>query len=301
MLTYVLVAVLVAPAAADPNTAAAPGETIQLWPAERLATGPGEQPERAVTKTGPRGPITRVHDVSNPTLTVSVPQRPAAEPAPAVIVCPGGGYGILAWDLEGTEVVEWLNSIGVVGALLKYRVPRRRDDAFADAQRAMSLLRARAGQWKADPKKAGILGFSAGGHLAARLCTNHDKRTYPRVDAADDVPLRPDFAILIYPAYMAAKGAAALDANTLPVSKATPPAFLAIASLDRFTPGALQYFLALRKHRVRSELHVFHHGGHGCGLRPNGQAVTTWPAHCERWLRAIEVLPADRPPADRIR
>jgi len=212
----------------------------------------------------------------------------ATEPTPAVVVCPGGGYSILAYDLEGTEVVEWLNGLGIAGVLLKYRVPGKRDGAFQDAQRAMGIVRHRAKEWGIDPKKVGILGFSAGGHLAARVCTNYEKRAYKPVDAADEASCRPDFAIPIYPAYMEKDGG--LDTAALPVTAETPTTFIAIACNDRFTVGALHYFLALRQAKVRAELHVFQFGGHGCGLRESGDALTTWPVHCAAWLRGIGVL-----------
>ena len=261
------------------------GKVIELWPAERLEAK-GEE-KSVVEPWREKAKITKTTNVWKPTITVFRRKKPA-EPMPAVVVCPGGGYGILAWDLEGTEICEWLNGLGIMGVLLKYRVPRQRDLAFQDAQRAVGLVRARAKDWGIDGRKIGILGFSAGGHLAARTCTNHAKRAYEPVDDADSLSCRPDFAVLIYPAYLA-KGDG-LDAETLPVTKATPTTFVAIASSDRFTPGALSYVQALRKAGVRSELHVFHVGGHGCGMRPIDDGLTAWPTHCERWLRAIGAL-----------
>jgi acetyl esterase/lipase len=270
-----------------PSSAAEPGQTeaIALWPKDRLEAKGDEK----VTVEPWRGKATirKITNVWNPTITVHKPKA-AEPPTPAVVVCPGGGYGILAHDLEGTEVAEWLNGIGVTGIVLKYRVPRQRDAAFQDAQRAVGLVRHRAKSLGIDPRRVGILGFSAGGHLAARLCTNFAKRAYEPVDDADAASCRPDFAVLIYPAYMAKDGG--LDAATLPVAKDTPAAFIAIACNDKFTPGALAYFGALRQARVRSELHVFSVGGHGCGLRKIDDGLTTWPAHCERWLRSIRVL-----------
>ena len=262
------------------------GDVVELWPPERL--GEAKQEEKGVqSEWRGKWTITRLQHVAKPTLTVF----PAAKPnGAAVVVCPGGGYSILAWDLEGIEVCEWLNGLGVTAFLLKYRVPGQRDGAFADAQRAMGLVRHRAKGWGIDPGRIGILGFSAGGHLAARVCTNHAKRAYEPVDEADQTSCRPDFALPIYPAYLDAKGGG-LDAATLPVAKDTPPTFIAIACGDRFTPGALVYFQALRKAGVRSELHVFAEGSHGCGLRPVDDGLTTWPAHAERWMRALRVLP----------
>jgi len=275
------------------------GEVVELWPKERRAEAPDKPERKDVVQTKAGRGITKVTDVSNPTIELFPPAK-AQGPAPAVVICPGGGYSILAWDLEGTEIAEWLNSLGAAGVLLKYRVPRQRDEAFQDAQRAVSVVRSRAKQWNIDPKAIGILGFSAGGHLAARTSTNFGKRSYEPVDEAEKAPCRPDFSVLIYPAYLTTSGDAALDTATLPVDANTPPTFLAIACNDRFTPGAVLYFQALRKAKVRSELHVFQFGGHGCGLRPTADNVTTWPEHCERWLRGLKVLPEKPAAAPRL-
>lgn len=281
-------------AGASPGAAAPKGEAIELWPKHvRDSWGP-EGEETAKTEPWRGGPttITRITGVTNPSLTIYRP--PAAEATDtAVIVCPGGGYCILAWDLEGTEVCQWLTSLGITAALLKYRVPKQRDGAFQDAQRAVSLLRSRAKPLGINPRRIGILGFSAGGHLAARACTNFAERSYDPVDEADRASCRPDFAVLIYPAYMADKGGAALDRTTLPVGSDTPSTFIAIAFNDRFAPGALLYAQALRGANVQSELHLFHEGSHGCGLRPVDRGLTTWPQHAKRWLRTIKALPGD--------
>ena len=286
-LATILLLLSVAPAC----SAADKGEVVRLWP-----KAPGEKPparaERAEhVKTGAARGIIKIYDVSDPTLTVYRPSGAAAA-TPAVVICPGGGYSILAWDLEGTEVAEWLNSLGIAGVVLKYRVPRQRDAALKDAQRAVSLVRNRAKAWNIHPGRIGILGFSAGGHLAARASTNHAKRSYEPADDADKQSCRPDFTVLIYPAYLTASGGETLDSATLPVGPTTPATFLAVAFNDKFTPDSLHYFLALRKARVRSELHVYHSGGHGCGLRPTDANVTTWPAHCARWFREAGILSA---------
>ena len=176
-------------------------KVIELWPGKPPGGTDKPKQEKPVTSEW-RGKwsITRLQHVSKPTLTVFQPTGRAAAPRPAVVVCPGGGYSILAWDLEGTEICQWLNTLGVAGLLLKYRVPRQRDAAFADAQRAMGLARHRAKAWQVDPKRVGILGFSAGGHLAARVCTSFAERSYEAVDEADAASCRPDFAVLVYPA-----------------------------------------------------------------------------------------------------
>ncbi|HRX81335.1 MAG TPA: alpha/beta hydrolase, partial [Pirellulaceae bacterium] len=180
--------------------------TLKVWP-DKV---PGEQgdvgDEQLQPPTGNGKPIQRLANVTQPTLTVFRPDK-EKDTGAAVLICPGGGYNILAWDLEGTEVAEWLNSIGVTGIVLKYRVPRRKDrekhDApLQDAQRAMSIVRSHADEWGIDAKRIGILGFSAGGHLSAATSTNFDKRNYDAIDDVDAVSCRPDFAILIYPAYL---------------------------------------------------------------------------------------------------
>ena len=272
---------LSAPAAAPTG-----GKVVHLWPESLLGPDAVKSAEKVSVQAKSDGKITKITNVTSPTITICKPTK-AADTGAAVIVCPGGGYGILAYDLEGTEIVEWLSGLGVTGIILKYRVPRQRDEAFKDAQRAVSIVRSRAAQWKIDPKRIGILGFSAGGHLAARACTNFKKRSYEAVDKHDEAACRPDFAVLIYPAYL---GTAELDRATLPVAADTPSTFIAIAFNDKFTVGALHYFTALKQAQVRSELHVYQFGGHGCGLRKTDANVTTWPQHCARWLRGLKVI-----------
>jgi len=265
------------------------GEIVRLWPEGTIEIPENAGPEKTTVAPKGDGTLIKLTNVTNPTLTVFKPT--AANTGAAVVICPGGGYGILAYDLEGTEVADWLNALGATGIVLKYRVPRQRDAAFQDAQRAVSLVRSRAAEWGIDPKRIGILGFSAGGHLAARVSTNHKQRAYKPVDAADEVSCRPDFAILIYPAYLASAEATGLDEAGLPVTAETPKTFIAIASGDKFTTGALYYMLALKTAKVSAELHVFGFGGHGCGLRKTDAALTTWPHHCARWLRDLKILP----------
>jgi len=214
-----------------------------------------------------------------------------------VLICPGGGYGILAINKEGTEVVEWLNSIGITGILLKYRVPRRNGGfnkhhhALQDAQRAMGIIRSRAKEWAIDPDKIGICGFSAGGHLSAVLCSNFHKRSYTPVDDYDKASCRPDFAILIYPAYLTDP----IDSDELDpmlgslMKDETPYIFMAIAQQDKFTPGALYYYLKVRQAKVEAECHVYHGGGHGGGLRAVSYPVSEWTRPCTRWIRDTEV------------
>ena len=275
--------------------AAEPTEVIDLWPAVAPGEPSGVGEETSIVgKPEEKGTVTRVGNVTKPTLTI---YRPAADKAngTSVIICPGGGYNILAWDLEGTEIAEWLNSVGVTGIVLKYRVPRRpnapKDEeqpvcSHQDAQRAMRLVRSKAAEWKLDDTKIGILGFSAGGHLAARTSTNYETLSYPAIDDADKLSGRPDFTILIYPAYLVTKDMTALT-PMIAVNDKTPPAFLAHAYDDGVTAdSSVQYFLALKRNKVSAELHVYSKGGHGYGMRPSPNAVVTWPKRCEDWLKA---------------
>jgi acetyl esterase/lipase len=176
---------------------------------------------------------------------------------------------------------------------LKYRVPRRPGkesvepvESLQDAQRAMSLVRSRAEEFGIDPKKIGMLGFSAGGHLTAKASTTFAKRSYQQIDDVDEVSSKPDFRVLIYPAYLVEKDAAAIKPE-FPISKETPPAFLAHAGDDPVTPeSSLFYYLALKRAGVPAELHIYSTGGHGFGLRDAPSPSHTWPKRCEEWLRA---------------
>lgn len=254
----------------------APGETYGL-PAE------AEQPARPSQKQ-----VIRIGNVSTPMLSVFKPTNPNGT---AVVICPGGGYNILAWDLEGTEVAEWLNGIGVTAIVLKYRVPRRKDREkhaapLQDAQRALGLTRHHAKTWGINPDRIGILGFSAGGHLTATAMTNYRKRTYPAVDIADQVSCRPDFGVLVYPAYLVDNETKTKLVPEVPVDKNTPPAIFIHAGDDRVTAdSSVQMWLAMRRAGVHSGLHVFPHGGHGYGLRSSADPVSKWPKLVEAWLK----------------
>ncbi len=278
---------------------AAPSDPIPLWPAGAPGDTAKLPPEGDLSKPTDGKPggkdVIRLGNVTNPTLTVY--SAPADKnTGAAVIVCPGGGYSILAYDLEGSEVCEWLNSIGVTGVLLKYRVPTREGDGkhvaqLQDAQRALGLVRQHAADWKIDSKRIGILGFSAGGHLSANASNNYAERAYPKVDAADDLSCRPDFSILIYPAYLTKKDEGDKLSAGLDVNAQTPPTFLVQTEDDAVRPeNALFYYAALTKAKVPSELHLYPHGGHGYGLRPSEQTVSHWPQRAEEWMRAAGLL-----------
>jgi acetyl esterase/lipase len=239
--------------------------------------------------------VIRLGNVSTPTLTVYRPAR-QGNARSAVLVFPGGGYSILALDLEGTEICEWLNSLGVTAVLVKYRVPARSGQPrwaapLQDAQRAIGMVRKRATELGIDADRIGVLGFSAGGHLAAAASTNFDRRTYDAVDEADSVSCRPDFSLLIYPAYLTVKEENDKVAPELKVSPQMPPTFLVQAEDDGVrVETSLFYYAALRNAKVPAEMHLYPTGGHGYGLRPTEKLVTTWPKRAEDWLRSLGVL-----------
>lgn len=271
-------------------------QPIPLWPGE----APGEKgdigPETDTTKPDPKVPpekyVVRLGNVSKPMITVYKPPADKDTGA-AVVVCPGGGYNILAYNLEGTEVCQWLNSVGVTGVLLKYRVPGRKGlekhtAALQDVQRAIGMVRHRAKEWKIDPTRIGVLGFSAGGHLAASASTNFAQRTYPPVDDADKESCRPDAAFLIYPAYLMDKSDPTKVAADLKVSGETPPTFIVMTQDDRIgVQNVYTYALALGAVKVPAEVHTYAKGGHGYGLRPSENPVTKWPERAAEWMKTL--------------
>jgi acetyl esterase/lipase len=258
---------------------------------------PGPEVDRSGEKnpTIAGKPVFILGNVSNPTLTVYAPA--GKNSGTAVVVFPGGGYGILAIDLEGSEVCDWLNSEGITCILLKYRVPNegpypKFSGALQDAQRTMGLVRLHAADWHIDPHKVGVLGFSAGGHLVAALSTHFDRRIYEPVDAADNLSCRPDFSALVYPAYLTAGEKSLTLKPDLPVNAQTPPAFIVQAEDDHIgVENAVSYFMALKSANVPAELHAYAEGGHGYGLRHTSLPVTTWPRSMETWLHTVHMLP----------
>jgi acetyl esterase/lipase len=273
--------------AAVPALAEDAHATIRLWPGK----APGEQAAIEPEVTGER-----VTNVSDPTLAVY--------PAPAdkatgvgILIAPGGAYQFLSWPLEGTEIAEWFNRIGVTAFVLKYRVPRRSFDTdsrlpLMDAQRAMSLVRRRAKEWALDPARIGFLGFSAGGHLGANLENNPEPRAYEAVDETDTTSCRPDFTVLIYPGGLLDPKDPTRLAPAMRLSKNTPPTFIAVAADDTGSAeNSIRYFLALRAAGVPGELHVYAGGGHGFGIRPRAGASATWTDRCVDWLRTLKMLP----------
>lgn len=279
----------------------APGHiTLPLWPSGAPGAAANAPAEADMTKSTDNliagRPLVRLGNVSIPTMTYYAPRSSLAGSTPAVVVFPGGGYQILAIDLEGTEVCDWLNNIGVACLLVKYRVPNsgpypKSPAALQDAQRALGLARQHAKQWNIDPAKIGVLGFSAGAHLSAALSTHFDKRLYDRIDVADDQSCRPDFAFIIYPGYLALAEQNMVNNPEIKPTAQTPPTFILQAEDDPVhVENATNYFLQLKAAKVPAELHIYAEGGHGYGLRETKLPVTHWSYLAKTWLESINVL-----------
>ncbi len=273
--------------------------TVNVWPHGAPGTQPNPAPEGDTTTPKDNlvagKPVIRLGNVSTPTLTL----YPANSPhdGAALVVFPGGGYRILAIDLEGTEVCDWLTSVGVTCVLLKYRVPDsgpypKSSAALQDAQRALGIVRSHATEWHIDPNRIGVLGFSAGAHLVAALSTHFDQRLYDPIDAADQISCRPDFAVIVYPGYLAlADQNFAANPDIHPTDK-TPPSFILQTEDDPVhVENATVYFLALKNAKVPAELHLYSQGGHGYGLRRTALSVTAWPKSVETWLHTTQMVP----------
>jgi acetyl esterase/lipase len=276
-------------------------QTIDLWPGGAPGPANVKGQERDITEPSDRlvagRPLMHLTDVSVPNLTV-YPAPPAKATGAAVVVFPGGGYRILAYDLEGTEICDWLNSIGITAVLVKYRVPQPQDAAtrykepLQDAQRAVGIVRHHAKEWGIDVARLGVLGFSAGGHLCAVLSNHSEERTYERVDDADSENCRPDFVVLVYPAYLSEENKGTEVApEARPSATRTPPTFIVQAQDDKtYIDGTLLYYRTLTDAQIPAELHVYAAGGHGYGLRPTGDPVSGWPRLVEAWLRDRKLL-----------
>jgi acetyl esterase/lipase len=280
-----------------PAWAPAPShQTLDLWPAGPPGNPPSRGPERDSAGPGdpPMGgkPVIRLTDVSNPTITVYQPPDKLHTGA-AVLVLPGGSYKVLAIDKEGTEICDWLNSIGVTAILLKYRVPDAGPyplykTAYEDGERAVGLVREHAAEWRIDPNRIGVLGFSAGAHLAAVLSNLCAQRIYPAVDAADQLPCRPNFAVIIYPGWLGSPQDPLAPNPAIPIDPNGPPAFIVQAENDPVhVENSLSYFLALKKANIPVEMHIYAEGGHGYGMRPIGKPIVGWPALAAKWFKTI--------------
>ena len=279
----------------------APGHTeTPIWPGEPPDSKPAAGPEiDTTTNKEPLiagKPLIRLGNVAIPTMTLYRPKD--RNTGAAVVVFPGGGYRILAIDLEGTEVCDWLTSSGFACVLLKYRVPDsgpypKSSQALEDAQRAVGLVRSHAAEWQIDPHRIGVLGFSAGAHLAAALSTHFDQRLYKPVDAADQTSCRPDFAAVIYPGYLAPSEQNLALNPEIHVTGQTPPTFLLQTEDDRVAhvESSLAYYVALKNANVPVEMHLYTEGVHGYGLRRTALPVTAWPPLVETWLHTIKMVP----------
>ncbi|HEX2595518.1 MAG TPA: alpha/beta hydrolase [Luteimonas sp.] len=284
---------------------------LPLWPgaAPDAQAVPGPETETSRTDHLVAGrPWKALTNVTRPTITVYAPKE--KNTGAAAVVFPGGGFQVLAMDLEGTEVCDWLNGQGITCVLLKYRVPSAPFSwqcgcypdlytestlALQDAQRAIGLVRFHAREWGIDPHKVGVVGFSAGGYLVAEISTRFKSRLYTSVDSADRESARPDFAIAVYPGRLATDDDM-LNPN-VPVNRDTPPTFLLQAE-DDHTDGvnqSLVYYSALRKAGVPAEIHIFPGGGHAFGLRPSKFPITEWPRLANVWLKSLGMIPAGNP------
>lgn len=277
---------------------AEPATTLNLWPGDP----PGGIPENiGQEKWEPGGedvPIVRISNVSIPTMAF----YPAKDPNGAcIVIFPGGGYSILAYNHEGSEIAEWLNSIGVSAVVVKYRVPRREGlpkhwAPLQDAQRAIRLTRAHANEWKIDPEKIGVLGFSAGGHLTVCAALDYSTKTYEPVDSVDEIDCRPNFAAPIYPAYlMDSENDMSSESDlsdSIHIDANTPPTFISVANDDANRAAAsARFYIKMREVGVPCELHIPVSGGHGYGLRTDKGVAAQWNKNCEHWLRAIKMIP----------
>lgn len=277
---------------------------LDVWPGKAVGDHGQIGPERVrAVAEAPTPDATWITNVTRPTVTVFRPDA-AHNAGVAIVICPGGGYWNLAWDKEGEEVAAWLNTLGITGVVLKYRVPRRPGEPeplpapgpLLDAQRAVRLVRSHADDWGIAPDRIGIMGFSAGGHLAVMAATSFESPSYDPIDDIDRLSCRPDFAVVAYPGYIQAHPGADTLADYIWIPAGTGPMFLVHAS-DDDEPGAqpeqsLALYGVLRNAGVPVELHIYDEGGHGFGVRKREQAVSSWTARCAEWLEHRGILRA---------
>ncbi len=292
-------------ASAPPESGVAVGANqplvVELWPAGKVPDERGNaglekvimSPKLDRKQVEVTEPTRMVTAVSKPTLSLYRPAK-AMETGAAVLICPGGGYWNLYWQLEGEEVAAWLNSLGVTGIILKYRVPRHSDEPrseparrpLQDAQRAVSLVRSKAKEWGINSQRIGMAGFSAGGHLAIASATHFEQRTYEPTDDVDKISCRPDFAILAYSGYLKPKDKDELSPG-LRIPTNTPPVFLVHGSEDIISPPehSLFMYLALKRAGIPAELHIYAGSAHDFGVRTNDHLCSAWTESCANWLR----------------
>ena len=274
----------------------APPVVMDLWPGSTPGDVGIDIPESTrIYNSELTGPTMLITGVSKPTLTIYRPAREANR-GTALVICPGGGYHDLFWELEGEEVAAWATSAGMTAVILKYRCPRRPGEMLGmvprgpqlDAQRAVSTVRSRAGEWGINPGRIGIIGFSVGGHLAVATATGFAARTYEPVDAMDRASCRPDFAIGCYSGYLKAKDQDVILSG-LSIPADTPPVFLAHSSADTIASAdhSVIMYLALRRAGVPVELHVYATGQHDFGVRRNDKLPSSWMGLCLAWLGSL--------------
>lgn len=254
---------------------------IKLWPGHV----PSEKLVKGNDIEASENGVLRVSQVTDPKIEVYLTSSKPGKPAPAVVVCPGGGYNILALDLEGREIAVWLNSLGISAFVLHYRVPMKKEGALQDAARAMRIVRSKAIELNINIDQLGIMGFSAGGSLSARLNSRFAESLYQPVDKADEFSAKPDFCVLIYPAYLDS-GASNTVSPELKLSASSAPFFIFQTSDDQYGNSALVMTSTLRKEKIPVELHFYASGGHGYGLRPGNTAAAAWPGLCGYWLKS---------------
>ncbi len=278
---------------------------VDLWPGPVPgdAGTPGQERVRKLEVNGKAyevggKPTKWITNVTKPTLTIFRPPK-EKDTGVSMIICPGGGYHNLGWDVEGEEVAAWLNSVGRSGLLLKYRCPRRKGEPLGvpplgpliDAQRAVSLARSKAAEWGIDPAKIGMVGFSAGGHLVGATATNFEKRAYEPVDEADQASCRPDFAVMHYSGYFKVKGKEELS-PTIRTPAGAPPMLLFHATDDKVSDveHSVMFYVAMKRAGAPVELHAYASGGHGWGVRKVGHPCESWTDRCVDWLRKQGIL-----------
>jgi acetyl esterase/lipase len=280
---------------------------LKLWPGG--IPGSVKNESYAEKSTVTNGEISRFEKVTDPVLYVFLPPSEKATGS-AVLICPGGGYGGLAFSHEGFAIAKWLNDNGIAGIIMKYRLPSdliMKDKSVGplqDAQEAMRIIRRHTSEWKINPRKIGVIGFSAGGHLASTLSTHYAEKVY---EATDTTSARPDFSLLIYPVISfdvsfthsgtrknligdnPSEEAVRHFSNELQITDKTPPAFLVHSADDKVVPiqNSIVYFEGLQNYSIPSELHIFQKGGHGYGLSPEKGTQSAWPGLCIRWLKEL--------------
>ncbi|XZE33427.1 alpha/beta hydrolase [Pirellulaceae bacterium SH501] len=268
---------------------------VKVWPGK--APGVTEElKEKEFTEGGKKmvagEPIYLTSDITSPELVLF--RAKSDSPSPAVVICPGGGHRLLAYDLEGTELAQWLNSLDITAVVLKYRVPSNNKDfkclpALQDAQRAMRVVRSKATEWGIDATRLGVMGFSAGGEVAARISLQFQQEHYNKTDEIDGLSCKPDFSMLIYPAYLVDKDELRpeIDPRKHPTPAELPPFFMVHTWDDPVTPiSSIELAKALKQANRSCELHLFDRGGHGYGIRHvDGVPVTDWTRAAEPWLK----------------